>query len=107
MLVDGEKLQKHLQGWLDEGDCDDETYNTICQIKDELLVDKDFEVPIQTPSRIEAAIRILRNRSISFIYSDHDLANILAYAYGLPQRKDEKFGVSIWTDKDFGLEEEK
>lgn len=112
MLVDTKKVLEKLQKielipWEDNDDVQLIPYDPVMLA----LHSPDCEVSIQPPAlpasaqaRIEAAIRYLRKQKggdYCDSWDDKDLANLLAWAFGLPQG----FGKVPWTDKDFGLEE--
>lgn len=69
------------------------------------------KLPIQPPTRIDAAIKALRNDKPrpSFLdrFNGYDLANLLAWAFGQEQWTDGGYANMIWTDEEFGLGEKK
>ena len=102
-LVDGGKLKKIIQIWLDEGDCGDETHNTLCQIRDELLEDKEIRVPIQHPDRIRGMVGFFEDpKRANFTAFGIELADLLRFILGEGPEE----GQNTWTEKDFGLEGE-
>ena len=110
MLVDGEKLRPMIEAipsLLTVAPCA-ELKQFAERIKDrQLACLRDCEVNIQPPSRIEAAISFLRKEYVKDredCWNDWELANALAWAFGLPQEENKRSAVStIWKNKDFGL----
>lgn len=100
-LIDGKIMDEVLTLMLP--DCSGDELTTVIAIRDDMLRGGEFNVDIQPPARIEAAIRFFEKRGKRFPQGytrcKHH-ADLLRWA--LTGEK----GQETWKDKELGLEEE-